>query len=123
MGYGSGDTRAVDAARAAIVSPLFDFTIDRAQKILFNITYNDMALTEVNEAAGVIREVADPGAQIIFGLATDAGLGSSVKLTLIATGFREGDADIEGHSSELPVDDLPAYETEDRRRSLFPWIK
>jgi cell division protein FtsZ len=123
MGFGSGDNRAVDAARAAIVSPLFDFTIDRAQKILFNITYHDMALTEVNEAAGVIREVADPSAQIIFGLATDAGLGSSVKLTLIATGFREGDGDIEGHSSEPPVDDLPSYDMEDRRRSLFPWIK
>ncbi|MFC1848185.1 cell division protein FtsZ, partial [Chloroflexota bacterium] len=82
-----------------------------------------MALTEVNEAAGVIREVADPSAQIIFGLATDAGLGSSVKLTLIATGFREGDADTEGQSSEPPVDDLPSYEMEDRRRSLFPWIK
>ena len=53
------------------MSSLFDFTLDRATKILFNITYSDMALTEVSQAAEVIKEVADPAAQIIFGLATD----------------------------------------------------
>jgi len=122
MGYGSGETRAVDAARAAIVSPLFDFSIERAQRILFNIIYNDLALSEVNEAANVIREVADPNAQIIFGLATDPEIGHKVKLTLIATGFREGGDHEEIESATTADgDDLPEFAVEEKRRPLFPW--
>ncbi|MGB2583487.1 MAG: cell division protein FtsZ [Dehalococcoidia bacterium] len=127
MGLGSGETRAVDAARAAIVSPLFDFSIDRAKRILFNIIYNELTLTQVNEAANVIREVADPNAQIIFGLATDPRMGTNVKLTLIATGFREGDSYEQRESLIIPDmpddDDLPAFGLEDKRRSFFPWVR
>jgi len=122
MGYGSGETRAVDAARAAIVSPLFDFSIERAQRILFNIIYNDLALSEVNEAANVIREVADPNAQIIFGLATDPKIGRNVKLTLIATGFREGRDNQDSESAmTADGDDPPESAAEEKRRSFFPW--
>jgi len=124
MGLGRGETRAVDAARAAIVSPLFDFSIDRAKRILFNIIYSELTLAEVNEAANIIREVSDPNAQIIFGLATDAGMGSDVKLTLIATGFREGESRKETESlTVLDEDDLPVFELEDKRRSFFPRIR
>ncbi len=124
MGYGSGETRAVDAARAAIVSPLFDFSIERAQRILFNIIYNDLALSEVNQAADVIRQVADPNAQIIFGLATDPGIGRNVKLTLIATGFREGGDHVESEDTTTDDgDDLPELSVEDKRRSFFPWVR
>ncbi|TET77253.1 MAG: cell division protein FtsZ [Dehalococcoidia bacterium] len=122
MGYGSGETRAVDAAKAAIVSPLFDFSIERAQRILFNIIYNDLALSEVNEAANVIREVSDPNAQIIFGLATDPKIGRNVKLTLIATGFREGGDNQDSESAMMADgDDLPEFAVEEKRRSFFPW--
>jgi cell division protein FtsZ len=136
MGWGSGETRAVDAARTAIVSPLFDFSIDRAKRILFNIIYNDLTLTEVNEAANIIREVADPNAQIIFGLATDPKMDQDVKLTLIATGFREGEtrkASEARKMSETPIepeslavpdeDELPEFGFEDRRRKLLPWTR
>ncbi len=124
MGYGSGETRAVDAARAAIVSPLFDFSIERAQRILFNIIYNELALSEVNQAADVIRQVADPNAQIIFGLATDPEIGRNVKLTLIATGFREGGDHVESEgTTTADGDDLPEFPVEDKRRSLFPWLR
>lgn len=123
MGYGSGVNRAVDAARAAAVSPLFDLTIDRAKRILFNITYSDMTLNEVNEAANVIRELADPGAQIIFGLATDAGMGPDVKLTLIATGFHDGGGNSEEQQPAPLEEDLPVFELEGKHRSVFPWIK
>jgi len=120
MGHGSGETRAVDAARAAIVSPLFDFPIERAQRILFNIIYNDLALSEVNEAANVIREVADPSAQIIFGLTTDPEIGCNVKLTLIATGFREGGDHAESESAMMADGDaLPELAVEEKRRSFF----
>ena len=122
MGYGSGETRAVDAAKAAIVSPLFDFSIERAQRILFNIIYYDLALSEVNEAANVIREVTDPNAQIIFGLATDPKIGRNVKLTLIATGFREGGDNQDSESAMMADgDDLPEFTVGGKRRSFFPW--
>ncbi|MEE9400445.1 MAG: cell division protein FtsZ [Dehalococcoidia bacterium] len=122
MGYGSGETRAVDAAKAAIVSPLFDFSIERAQRILFNIIYNDLALSEVNEAANVIRAVADPNAQIIFGLATDPKIGHNVKLTLIATGFQEGGDHVQSESAMMADgDDLPEFAVGGKRRSFFPW--
>ena len=123
LGYGSGANRAVDAARAATVSPLFDLTIDRATRILFNITYSDMTLNEVNEAANVIRELADPSAQIIFGLATDPGMGPDVKLTLIAAGFHEVEHDSEGQEPAAFEEDLPLFEPEDKQRSILPWIK
>ena len=124
MGYGSGETRAVDAARAAIVSPLFDFSIERAQRILFNIIYNDLALSEVNEAANVIRAVADPNAQIIFGLATDPKIGHNVKLTLIATGFQEGGDHVQSESAMMADDDdLPEIAVEEKQRSRFPRLR
>ncbi len=123
MGYGSGESRAADAARSAIVSPLFDFSIDRAKRILYNITYSDITLSEVNEAASIIREVADPNAQIIFGLATDPKMGSDVKLTLIATGFREGASNVESKSPIVFDDDLTEYGVDAKRRSIFPWIR
>ena len=123
VGYGSGENRAVDAARAAIVSSLFDFTLDRARKILFNITYSDMALTEVGQAADVIKGVADPAAQIIFGLATDPAMGSDVKLTLIATGFGEGDSSSVEDDPMPAVDDGPQIDEEGKRRRMMPWTR
>ncbi len=123
VGYGSGENRAVDAARAAIVSSLFDFTLDRARKILFNITYSEMALTEVGQAADVIKGVADPAAQIIFGLATDPAMGSDVKLTLIATGFGEGDSSSAEDDPMPAVDGGPQIEEEGKRRRMMPWTR
>ena len=87
IGRGSGRTRAVDAARAAIVNPLFDFSIENAKRILFNIMGNELTLIEVSEAANMIKQVADPEAQIIFGFGSDPELDRVVKITLIATDF------------------------------------
>jgi cell division protein FtsZ len=88
IGRASGDNRAVEAAQAAVSSPLLDVSIHGASGILFNITSSGtLGLHELNMAAQVIAEVVDPGAEIIFGTATDATLGEEVKLTLIAVGF------------------------------------
>jgi cell division protein FtsZ len=88
MGRGSGDNRAVEAARAAITSPLLDVSIHGARGILFNVTgSSNLGLHELNMAAQVIAEVVDPDAEIIFGTATDPDLGDDVKITLIAVGF------------------------------------
>jgi len=123
VGHGRGKDRAVDAARAAIVSPLFDYALDRAKRILFNIAYNDMSLTEVSQAAEVVKKVADPGAQIIFGLTTEPAMGSDVKLTLIATGFGESERDSVGDHPGPPAEDVPWNGPETGRRRVLPWMR
>jgi cell division protein FtsZ len=83
------------------VNPLFDFTIEKAKRILFNIKGNDLTMSEVNEAANVIKQVADPEAQIIFGFGADPELNSVMKITLVATEFSEGKAKILVNRDEL----------------------
>ncbi|KKM13860.1 hypothetical protein LCGC14_1711970, partial [marine sediment metagenome] len=88
IGRSSGENRAVEAAQAAVSSPLLDVSIHGATGVLFNITSSgDLGLHELNMAAQIIAEVVDPDAEIIFGTATDPTLGQEVKLTLIAVGF------------------------------------
>ncbi len=88
IGRGSGDNRAIEAARAAIDSPLLELSIEGAKGILFNITGGpDLGMYEIDEAAKVITEAADPDANIIFGSIVDEAMAGEVKITVIATGF------------------------------------
>ena len=88
IGHGSGQNKAVDAAKAAVSSPLLDVSIDGAKGILFNVCGgSDLSLMEVEAAADVIRSAADPDANIFFGLVTDIKMEDEVKITLVATGF------------------------------------
>jgi len=88
IGRGSGDNRAIEAARAAIDSPLLELSIDGAKGILFNITGGpDLGMYEIDEAAKAITEAADPDANIIFGAIIDEAMQGEVKITVIATGF------------------------------------
>jgi len=88
IGSGTGETRAADAARTAISSPLLETSIEGAHGILLNITGGpDLGLFEVNEAAMIVQAVADPDANIIFGAVIDERLGDEVRVTVIATGF------------------------------------
>ncbi|MBU0578091.1 cell division protein FtsZ [Patescibacteria group bacterium] len=90
IGYGSGENRAVDAARAAIESPLLEMSITGAKGILFNITGgNDLSMFEVDEAAKIITEAADTDANIIFGTVINENYTGEIKCTVIATGFSE----------------------------------
>lgn len=90
IGYGTGDSRAAEAARAAIDSPLLELSISGAKGILFNITGGtDLSMFEVDEAARIITEAADPEANIIFGSVIDDAYTGQVKCTVIATGFEE----------------------------------
>lgn len=92
IGRGSGDNRAIEAARAAIESPLLELSIDGAKGILFSITGGtDLGMYEIDEAAKAITEAADPDANIIFGTIVDEAMQGEVKITVIATGF-DGDA-------------------------------
>ncbi len=88
IGYGTGDSRAAEAARAAIDSPLLELSISGAKGILFNITGgNDLSMFEVDEAARIITETAAPEATIIFGAVIDENYTGQVKITVVATGF------------------------------------
>ena len=72
IGKGSGDNRAVEAAKQAIHSPLLETSIEGAKGVLLNITGGpNLALFEVNEAAELVSQAADPNANIIFGAVID----------------------------------------------------
>jgi cell division protein FtsZ len=100
-GTASGANRAMAAAEKAISSPLLeDYSIRGARGILLNITGSpDMSLLEVNEAAELIQDEADPEANIIFGTIVDDMLEDEIKVTVIATGF-DGGSDIQSVSRE-----------------------
>ncbi len=88
MGRGSGQNRAIDAAREALASPLLDVSINGSQGVLFNVVGgSSLSLVEVNQAAEVIRDAVSPEANIIFGVAHDPSMDKEVRITLIATGF------------------------------------
>ncbi|MCS7001822.1 MAG: cell division protein FtsZ [Dehalococcoidia bacterium] len=88
IGHGTGDTRAADAARMAITSPLLDASIDGAKGVLFVITGSeDVTLHEVDEAADIISKAADPQANIIFGMVFDPRMDQEIRITVVATGF------------------------------------
>jgi cell division protein FtsZ len=88
IGHGEGENRAVEAAKAAIASPLLELSIDGAKGVLFNITGGqDLTLFEVNEAAEIVAQAADKEANIIFGAVIDPRLQGEVRITVIATGF------------------------------------
>jgi cell division protein FtsZ len=88
IGYGTGENRALEAAKAAVDSPLLELSIDGAKGVLFNVTGgNDLSMFEVDEAARIITEAADPEANIIFGAVINDSYTGEVKITVVATGF------------------------------------
>ncbi|MEM9201197.1 MAG: cell division protein FtsZ [Actinomycetota bacterium] len=92
IGHGSGEGRAVAAARSAISSPLLEASIENARGILLNISGGpDLGLLEVNEAAEIIHGVAHQDANIIFGAVIDDEMGEDVRVTVIAAGFDRWD--------------------------------
>jgi cell division protein FtsZ len=104
-GVGVGDTRALDASRAAISSPLLeDLSIDGARGVLINITGgSDMTLYEVNEASMLVQEAAHEDANIIFGAVIDDKVPEGeLRVTVIATGLDDG----RGRRVREPLDDF-----------------
>jgi len=88
IGQATGDNRAVEAAKAAISSPLLELSMDGAQGVLFIIAGGpDLSMHEVHEAAKIITGSADSDAKIIFGAIVDEDLAETMKITVIATGF------------------------------------
>ena len=90
IGMAGGENRAAAAARMAIASPLLEVSIEGAKGVLFNIVGgSDLSMTEVNEAAQIIAQAADPDANIIFGATIKDDQLDQVKISVIATGFDE----------------------------------
>jgi cell division protein FtsZ len=90
IGTGSGENKAVEAAKMAISSPLLELSIDGARGILFTITGgSDLTMNEVNEAAKIITNSASEDAKIIFGANIDETMNNSMRVTVIATGFED----------------------------------
>ncbi|MGI8755198.1 MAG: cell division protein FtsZ, partial [Acidimicrobiales bacterium] len=88
IGNATGEGRALNAARAAISSPLLEASIEGARGVLLSISGgSDLGLFEVNEAAEIIHGVAHPDANIIFGTVIDDEMGDEVRVTVIAAGF------------------------------------
>jgi cell division protein FtsZ len=91
VGEGRGEGRAVAAARAAISSPLLDTSIEGARGVLLNVSGGpDLTLAEVTEAAETIQAAVDPDASIYFGAVIHPRPQEDVRVTVIATGLREG---------------------------------
>lgn len=90
IGVAGGENRAAAAARMAIASPLLEVSIEGAKGVLFNIVGGpDLGMNEVNEAAQIISQAADPDANIIFGATIKEDQLDTVKISVIATGFDE----------------------------------
>lgn len=116
IGNADGENRAVEAARLAISSPLLETSIEGARGVLLNITGgSSLGLFEVNEAAEIIAQAADPEANIIFGAVIDEDLNEEVRVTVIATGFDERMKKKERKKPELDLKsfsddiDIPAF--------------
>jgi cell division protein FtsZ len=103
----SGENRAIEAAQAAMASPLLEAgAIDGARGILINITgSSSLKLSEVNAASSLIQTSAHEDANIIFGAVLDEKMGEEVKITVIATGF--GDQMPERRARMLSVEEAP----------------
>ncbi len=88
IGVGTGENKAIEAAKQAISSPLLELSIDGARGILFTITGGEnLGMSEVNEAAKVVTASADEDAKIIFGACIDPKMKDEIKITVVATGF------------------------------------
>lgn len=91
IGKASGENRSAEAVKQAIHSPLLETSIEGAKSVLLNITGGvNLGIFEVNEAADLVFQSADPDANIIFGAVIDENMQDEIRITVIATGFEEG---------------------------------
>lgn len=105
IGMATGENRAMDAARKAIMSPLLETSIEGARGIIMNITGgSNLSLFEVNEAAEIVIAASDPDVNMIFGASIDEAMKEEIKVTVIATGFEHKAPTIRKPSGSTAVD-------------------
>ena len=126
IGVGTGEKRAIMAAKAAVACPLLEVSIEGARGVLFNITGGlNLTLAEVQTAADTISEVVDPDANIFFGMVTDPKMEDEVRITIIATGFPSMDTMASSREEELAelVAGSAAYSDRDPDIDLPPFLR
>ncbi|MDD5290574.1 MAG: cell division protein FtsZ [Patescibacteria group bacterium] len=117
IGQASGENKAIEAAKAAISSPLLDMSIEGARGIVFTITGGPtLGMTEVNEAAKVITASADEDAKIIFGAVINDKLKDEIKITVVATGFNGRGPGLIKTGNERPYTPNPFIEEEEKEQ-------
>ena len=118
IGTATGENRAVEAAKAAINSPLLDVSITGSKGVLFSIAGGeDLTMFEIQDAAKIITESIDPEAKIIFGTVRDDKLKKNeVKITVIATGFPEGNAPAKISGNSISEMSVPASLKNDKEK-------
>ena len=103
VGRAAGKDKAEEAAKMAIYSPLLETSIKGAKGVIMNVfASSDVSLEEVDKAASIVEQEADDDANIIFGVAFDDTLEDEIRITLIATGFDEGNSEYDPEGSEVP---------------------
>ncbi len=91
LGHGSGDNRAIDAVEEAIQSPLLEDSIHGATRVLYNVTSaGDLGMLELQQIATFVAEKVHANAEIIMGTVIDEAMDGDIQITLIATGFQQG---------------------------------
>ena len=118
VGFGKGDTRAQDAVKQAISSPLLETSIEGATDVIINFTGGaDLGALEVYDAADVVREAVDPDANIIVGAVIDESLSEEVRITVIATGFESENNRIDKYISRRTKETTSTRSSKARTRS------
>ena len=126
IGKGTGENKAVDAAKAAIKSDLLDVSIEGAKGVVLNVTGgSDLTLKEVNEAAGIVVAASHPDAQVFFGNATDLKMEDEVRITIIATGFASDEpvAATPGQVSQMTMEDFMEDITKEAELDIPPFLR
>lgn len=115
IGQASGENKAVEAAKAAINSPLLDMSIEGARGVVFTIIGGtNLGMNEVNDAAKVITSAADEDAKVIFGAVIDEKMKDEIKLTVVATGFEGGS--VSPRTSKTDMSYTPSSFIEDEQK-------
>jgi cell division protein FtsZ len=123
IGHGRGENRAIEAAQAAMASPLLDAPIEGATRVLLNITGGpDLTLKEVQAAADFVSQLVDPDANIIFGMVTDPKMDDDVRVTVIATGLTLGDETFDRSLEEM-LDTAQSESADLPRESAEPGLE
>ena len=105
IGVGSGENRALEAAKSAISSPLLEISIDGARGILFTITGgSSLGMQEVADAAKVITSSAAEDVKVIFGAVVDERMGEDIRVTVVATGFDQREMVMRERDSKITLE-------------------
>ncbi|MHB1392290.1 MAG: cell division protein FtsZ [Clostridia bacterium] len=118
IGRASGENRSSEAVKQAIQSPLLETCIEGAKSVLLNITGGvNLGIFEVNEAADMVFQSADPDANIIFGAVIDESMEDEIRITVIATGFEESTG--RAFDRRIEVTGLPEEKKDGQKTSSY----